>query len=220
MNESHNYKGEDGKVYNHWTVLSRDGKDRIGRWKWLCRCSCGTDRSVPGHYLRQGKSKHCGCVPRRATHKLTPEQVNARLTLPRECSKCHRVLPPEDFGMVAVRHWCRDCKSEHARNHSKIHGRRHWLLDKYGITPEQYAILFASQDGKCAICLRIPDEDNKANVDHDHSGNTKRGEPGFVRGILCMQCNIGIGKFGDNVEMLQKAIRYLQKDKIVLDNLK
>lgn len=43
-----------GKVYGAWTVLSYFGKRR-----WLCRCRCGTERTVTGWYLTTGKSTKC-----------------------------------------------------------------------------------------------------------------------------------------------------------------
>lgn len=49
-----------GCVFNRWTVLRRDeSPSRLVRW--ICRCSCGTERSVIGDNLRNGISKSCGC---------------------------------------------------------------------------------------------------------------------------------------------------------------
>lgn len=55
------------------------------------------------------------------------------------------------------------------------------------------------QQDKCAICRRP----GKLVYDHDHS-------TGDGRGMLCIQCNLGLGQFNDNVELLARAIRYLQ----------
>jgi hypothetical protein len=41
-------------------------------------------------------------------------------------------------------------------------------------------------------------------VDHCH-------ETGKIRGLLCHSCNTGIGKLGDNLEGLQKAVSYLER---------
>lgn len=75
------------------------------------------------------------------------------------------------------------------------------LLDRYGITPAQYEELLAAQGGACAICRVVPNK--RLHVDHDH-------RTGAVRGLLCSECNLGLGKFRDSVEVLQSALSYLQ----------
>lgn len=60
----------------------------------------------------------------------------------------------------------------------------------------------------CDIC-RQPEREmrngvvRKLNKDHDHL-------TGEWRGLLCSRCNQGIGKFSDNVELLKRAIEYLE----------
>jgi hypothetical protein len=61
--------------------------------------------------------------------------------------------------------------------------------------------LISKQGGYCAICSNLMT--NKA-VDHDH-------KTGKLRGILCYQCNSGLGMFKDNIETMKKAINYLEK---------
>ena len=51
-----------GKRFGMWTVLRVDGKNKYGAYKWLCKCDCGTVRSVVGHTLRRGLSTSCGCA--------------------------------------------------------------------------------------------------------------------------------------------------------------
>lgn len=72
----------------------------------------------------------------------------------------------------------------------------------YGITPEQRAELFRKQAGRCVICNR-PAWEKDLDIDHDH-------KTGKVRGLLCRNCNTGLGMFGDNVEILQNAIEYIK----------
>lgn len=81
---------------------------------------------------------------------------------------------------------------------------------KYSITLEQYNTMFKEQNGSCAICKK-PETMKHQNgvvrhlaVDHCH-------KTGKVRGLLCSAHNRGIGYFGDNIEMLEKAIEYLKK---------
>ncbi len=84
---------------------------------------------------------------------------------------------------------------------------------KYGITPEQYDELLALQRGVCAICGQ-PERSKTRNghvkalaVDHDH-------ETGEVRGLLCDNCNRGLGHFKDDAERLAAAVAYLRKVKV------
>jgi hypothetical protein len=54
-----------GKVFERWTVLERDSATPHGsgiQTRWICKCECGTIRSVPGGGLRGGGSKSCGCL--------------------------------------------------------------------------------------------------------------------------------------------------------------
>ena len=73
----------------------------------------------------------------------------------------------------------------------------------YGITSEQYDIIYTKQNGCCAICGKHETKLNrKLSVDHDH-------ETGIIRGLLCYKCNTALGLFGDNIEILKQALNYL-----------
>ena len=73
------------------------------------------------------------------------------------------------------------------------------MKSKYGVTKEQYTLLFEFQDGLCAICKK----EDALVVDHCHK--TKR-----VRGLLCYSCNVGLGFFRDSPEFMRAAIHYLE----------
>jgi hypothetical protein len=75
------------------------------------------------------------------------------------------------------------------------------LSHRYGISKEQYLELIIVQDNKCAICGKSPDKKRFA-IDHDH-------ETGIVRGLLCITCNVELGYFFDNKNLLLNAIQYL-----------
>lgn len=71
---------------------------------------------------------------------------------------------------------------------------------KYGITTAQFNEMALKQEGKCLICGTKP---KVLHVDHCHS---KR----IVRGLLCRECNLMLGFAKDNVEILERGIRYLR----------
>jgi len=79
------------------------------------------------------------------------------------------------------------------------------LLEKYGVTLERYDTLLENQDGKCAICRISRGERAYAfSVDHDHDTEE-------VRGLLCTNCNLGLGLFKDSSELLVLAAKYLHR---------
>lgn len=80
--------------------------------------------------------------------------------------------------------------------------RRNKLLREYGITPEQYDEMLAQQGGVCAICELPCKTGKRLAVDHDHKS-------GRVRGLLCMNCNRGIGHFQDDARLTARATKYL-----------
>lgn len=88
----------------------------------------------------------------------------------------------------------------------KLQRRKEALKHYYGITLEQYDNMLAKQNGCCAVCGKnTPGHNHKHfSVNHDH-------ETGEIRGLLCNDCNRGIGLLGDNAENIKKALEYLQK---------
>jgi hypothetical protein len=78
------------------------------------------------------------------------------------------------------------------------------LRKTYGIGMDDKIQIRKLQMNKCKICGKEFENDKGAYVDHCH--HTKR-----VRGLLCHQCNSGIGMLKDNITNLQSAITYLSK---------
>ena len=86
------------------------------------------------------------------------------------------------------------------RKHTKT-----WALkSKYGLTLAQRDAIVNEQSHRCAICEEpLSDNPRLVHIDHCHATNK-------LRGILCSNCNHGIGKFRDSPERMFKAISYLQ----------
>ena len=76
------------------------------------------------------------------------------------------------------------------------------LRKMFGISLEEYETMLARQDGVCAICGQR-DQWFSLAVDHCHASNR-------IRGLLCSQCNRGIGMFKDRPDLLDKAAAYLR----------
>ena len=100
----------------------------------------------------------------------------------------------------------RDTTRKKVKNYqmSHPHIRKAQRIKKFGITLEEFNSILTQQDGKCAICGYSDRSDKNffPVVDHDHLS-------GKVRGLLCMNCNMGIGKFKDDISRLKSAINYL-----------
>lgn len=76
----------------------------------------------------------------------------------------------------------------------------HRAATVYKISIADLRALREKQDGVCGVCR----SDKPLHVDHDHAS-------GRVRGLLCTTCNTGLGKLGDSVETLRRAIAYLER---------
>ena len=69
---------------------------------------------------------------------------------------------------------------------------------RYGLTQADVDVMLSKFDGLCHLCKKKP----AVCIDHCHKTNV-------VRGLLCHGCNSGLGKLGDSIEGLQRAIDYL-----------
>lgn len=77
------------------------------------------------------------------------------------------------------------------------------LARVYGMSKTAYESMMESQGGVCAICRSGPKYGHRMlTVDHCHS-------TGSVRGLLCGECNLAIGLFGEDVELLDMALAYV-----------
>lgn len=95
---------------------------------------------------------------------------------------------------------------EKNKNKSQLLTRQAKLMRNFGITIEDYNRMFEDQQGCCAICSKHQDVGKiRLAVDHCHT-------TGKVRGLLCLQCNAGIGNLRDSPELLRIALAYLEKE--------
>ena len=138
----------------------------------------------------------------------------------KKCPKCELVLPVDNFYKTATKHtkkgWrynseCKDCTKIYSKAYREKDARRFYdkanarqIKYRYGITIEERDNIVETQNGLCAIC--DIDISNKPYIDHCH-------DTGKVRGMLCMNCNAGLGAFKDSPEIFQKALDYLLTNK-------
>lgn len=141
----------------------------------------------------------------------------------KRCSCCGEVKPTTEFtkkknnGKWGFYSHCKECKNkkfkkyrlDNKEKYVRIH-RNSRLKNTYGLTLEDLEKMMRDQDRKCAICGQeifmhgdSVDNNKIARVDHNH-------ETGEVRGLLCNDCNRGIGFLKDNPLFLANAIKYLE----------
>ena len=133
----------------------------------------------------------------------------------KRCTNCNQNLPLSKFWKNKTTKdgyqvWCKVCwksATDKRRNGPKriieLRQRRNrHLIRTYGISIEDYEDKLIKQGGVCGICNRAKDGIKALAVDHDH-------ESGKVRGILCENCNRGIGMFKHDQKLLNLAIAYL-----------
>lgn len=128
------------------------------------------------------------------------------------CTKCRLEQPISEFSPQkntkdGLKPSCKTCARAYAKAYlekntiTSEHKLNIRLKSLYGITLDEYNTMLSGQAGLCAICKRPPAKERLV-VDHCHAS-------GRVRGLLCRNCNSGIGKLGDSIETLRAAVAYL-----------
>jgi hypothetical protein len=126
----------------------------------------------------------------------------------KRCPDCGEQKPLEAFprnrNCKDGRHpYCKPCHNARTKESKQrlYGGSRHYhLRQRYGIGADEFDELVRLQGGVCAICGRADPE----HVDHSH-------ETGEVRGVLCFNCNGGLGQFRDSIDALVAAAAYLER---------
>lgn len=145
-------------------------------------------------------SKRCGTCGKTKSladfNRYEKNKVDGRQPRCRECQQKSNVAWREknrERSRARAREWNRANPEAAAEHHYKA---------RYGITWAQYDAMFTQQGGLCAICRRECPSGNRLAVDHDHS-------TGQVRALLCTPCNQGLGRFHDDMGLMERAIQYL-----------
>lgn len=135
-------------------------------------------------------------IHRERVRAKTDEQKQQRNAKQRARYKIHR----EKYLEANKKSWMKRSPEERVRVKKIYH------LNKYGMTLEEYEAMVTLSHGQCSICRRdmLGVGCGKMCIDHDH-------KTGKVRGLLCNECNVGLGQFRDNIECLLSAIEYLRR---------
>jgi Recombination endonuclease VII len=159
-----------------------------------CR-NCGTDFPNP---VRQGPDRQF-CSPQCKGKYWGAERARQRAAAPpRPCGKCGAPVTNRTGRAV-----CAACRVDDRSRPYRAAYMLEYTLRQHGLTRADYERMIAAQDGRCAICRSsTPLGRGRWHIDHDHV-------TGQVRGLLCNNCNRGIGYFGDDPEVIAAAARYV-----------
>jgi len=139
----------------------------------------------------------------------------------KQCNTCKQEKPFSEFhkGILnkgGYRPSCKACRNETNRseydaekaksNYSYEKNKDRKLRKAFGIGYQEYLNMLAAQQGCCAICGTNDPGARAFAVDHCH-------DTGVIRGLLCGNCNTGIGNLRDDISILQRAIQYLENSK-------
>lgn len=125
----------------------------------------------------------------------------------KEVDKQYRLRHPDRCRAKEERRWKENREKEskrnrkyHVENKERVNLRSR--LNRHKLTEFQLSKMYRKQENRCAICrrkfIKTP------HIDHCHKTNKNRG-------LLCGDCNLGLGRFKDNRKYLRSAIQYLRR---------
>lgn len=175
-----------------------------------CRTAKGAEEFGTNRERLDGLSFYCrACLRRRATDSYRKRRRAGGHSLRydrgstpaghRFCNGCQGFVPVSDWfsnrgSRSGLSSYCKRCM--------RVKGAESHLRRTYGLSATDYQRVSRTQGGVCAICR----DGAAAHVDHDH-------ETGRVRGLLCFNCNAGLGQFKDKTELLMAAMTYLRESR-------
>lgn len=190
----------------------------MGHTRQCTKCGNAADSSQPG------RCKPCCAAYTREREAKILEKFKGVTEGVKRCSKCRETKALSEFRSDG--NWkdgrypyCHPCRREWQRAYYRRHqeqmkaaARRSWskhkdrrLPEKYGMTPDAYAVMWKNQRGVCAICEGLPGgRSGRLHIDHDHQTEA-------LRELLCNRCNLVLGNIQDDVAMLEKLIAYIKK---------
>lgn len=148
----------------------------------------------------------------------------------KKCPKCTRVREDQQFykktypnGTIGLRSYCKECStkerdewrknSPHDNERNKEYNKKfadrirgmtlvknYWPELTWQGALQKWNDMYTEQNGLCYFGHTT----KRLHVDHCHT-------TGKVRGLLCYNCNNGIGRLKDDVDLMAKIIVYLKE---------
>jgi hypothetical protein len=155
----------------------------------------------PAASSRDGRKPYCKCCQGKRRKRLRQlDQLDTHAT--KICKACGLEKSVKLFNRRGnctggYSPLCKECSNNNERMRFR----------KYGISAADYDEQLKRQNYRCAICRTDDSGKRRFHVDHDHS-------TGIVRGLLCSNCNTGIGLLKDSPSTLRAAIEYIEAAKL------
>ncbi len=168
---------------------------------------------------------------------MTGYSGSQKMLKEKQCNKCKKILPISQFNAGksyndGYQYTCKECQKkfykeryatdqkfmERKRRQAKEYCKKHYdpkkdrnkkLTQQYGITINDYTNILEGQNNVCDICGNSVDAEPLGVLAVDHCHRTD-----IVRGLLCCKCNMGLGAFGDDIDVMASAISYLINSKL------
>jgi hypothetical protein len=110
-------------------------------------------------------------------------------------------LTPEERKARVKASWLKTLSKPEVKAKRRVTSWKWQLKRRYGLTPAEFDAMAASG---CQICGASDTPRKRLHVDHNH-------KTGKVRGLLCDNCNKGIGCLRDDPTLIFRALLYLRR---------
>lgn len=126
------------------------------------------------------------------------------------CIRCNENKTLDKFGNHPTakdgkRNQCESCRYQlRKKRHTHEDQVKSYRASRYGITMDEFNLMLTKQNNSCAICKK--QFIKNPHIDHCH-------ETKIVRGLLCGNCNTGIGLLMEDTNILKEALIYLSGSK-------
>lgn len=161
-------------------------------------CVCKEEKTFDAFRFRgDGKHRDGRKTPRPRSTCIECERAKMR-----QLAAARRAKTPQAVKAYKAK-WARsNPKSVRRMSIRQFCKRQGWSPETTASVLQRHATVLC-----CEICDRTPEEVGsnrfkRLSIDHCHATNQ-------FRGLLCWECNIALGKFGDDPERLRRAIEYL-----------
>jgi hypothetical protein len=223
------YTYDPGEKLNNLTII---GPSKTKKLYYECQCICGVIKDFYKADLHRGLGS-CGCTYRKHASVVPESKYNKLAVIKEGPMVLRKTIRKGELKLQSDRQWeclcdcgtitlvadrglkdgsivsCGCYRREPKGGYNST--KEHDMAVVYGLELGEYLDMYDAQNGNCDICVEPLKE--WGHIDHCH-------KTGKVRGILCKQCNFGLGLVDDSVVSLTSAIEYLKHANLNIEHKK